>query len=103
MSKLGQFAAACAAVLCAFGTVTAQAGEVTWKGASGGDWSVGANWSTGEAPTADDDVFLSKGAVVVAPAGVTAKSITLTDATLSIGSEANVGRSSKLDFWSEQS
>ena len=86
MNKLGKFAAACAAVVCAFGTVTVRAGEVTWEGASGGDWSVGENWSTGEVPTANDDVFLNKNANVVAPAGVAAKSITLTDATLKIGS-----------------
>ena len=86
MSKLGQFAAACAAVVCVFGAMTARAGEVTWQGAAGGDWSVGTNWSTGMAPTADDDVFLNKGADVVAVAGVAAKSIALTDATLKIGS-----------------
>ena len=39
----------------------AAAGVVTWTGAVSTDWSVAANWSTNQVPTASDDVLIPSG------------------------------------------
>ncbi len=43
-----------------------RAAIVTWAGAAtGGDWQVGSNWSSGSAPGASDDVMLTTGTTLI--------------------------------------
>ena len=57
-----------------------------YTGASGGDWFDDANWSLGHVPTAADDVVISS-ATVNATNAIVAASVTLSSATLRLGSE----------------
>jgi len=60
--------------------ITAASGIVSWTNASGGNWNVGSNWSTGEVPTVSDSV-------VIDLAGTYTVTVTssVTVATLDIG------------------
>ena len=55
-------------------------------GGSGGDWFTGENWSGG-VPSAGDDVVIESTSVV-APGSIHAKSLTLKNATLTIGNKS---------------
>ena len=64
--------------------------ERTWKGGATGDWDVPANWEPEGVPESGDDVVIAtKNAAVSATGRLVVKSITLTDATLNIGSSAD--------------
>ena len=64
--------------------------ERTWKGGATGDWDVPANWEPEGVPDSGDDVVIAtKNAAVFATNRIVVKSITLTDATLNIGSSAD--------------
>lgn len=67
---------------------------VVWDGSTDGDFTVGANWSTGSVPTTSDDVVFNSGAVNVdaglTPSLVTYASFTVTDDyTGTIGTESS--------------
>ncbi len=47
------------AMLTAMGIASVRADDVTYVGASGGDWAVDANWSTGAYPTNSDHAYLN--------------------------------------------
>ena len=61
-------------------------GANEYTGAADGDWFVDANWSLGRVPTAADDVEISS-LSVNATGSIVAASITLSSATLRLGSE----------------
>ena len=76
-----------AAILAAILTAASAAfGTNEYSGASDGDWFVDANWSLGRVPTAADDVEISSSSVN-ATGSIVAASITLSSATLRLGSE----------------
>ena len=75
--------AALPAILAA---ASAAMGANEYTGANNGDWFVDANWSLGRVPTAADDVEISASSVN-ATGSIVAASITLSSATLRLGSE----------------
>jgi hypothetical protein len=75
--------AALPAILAA---ASAAFGANEYTGANNGDWFVDANWSLGRVPTAADDVEISSSSVN-ATGSIVAASITLSSATLRLGSE----------------
>ena len=72
--------------LALFAGAAAAFGANEYTGANNGDWFVEANWSLGRVPTSADDVEIAS-KTVSATGSITAASITLSSATLSIGSE----------------
>ena len=57
-----------------------------YTGANNGDWFVETNWSLGHVPTSADDVEITS-KTVSATGTISAVSITLSSATLRLGSE----------------
>ena len=84
MSKLGQFAAACVAVVLGFGVQTASADAIEYVGGKNGDWSVAENWRPQQVPTSSDDVTIGATASVVAKEAIFCRDLALSG-TLTLG------------------
>ena len=63
--------------LCIF--VITKAATITWTGASGGTWSVAANWSSATVPLTTDDIIFNTSVTVVVDGTKTVNSLTVTN------------------------